>query len=112
MSAWVVALGLSAGYLINKNLVMGSRLAESITTFNSAAKPATDGPPTREIRRVQRTLPDADKYQDMNLQDLASNDVKELTQVQAAAHQAVSAYESFEASPQIEGVYLHFDRGQ
>lgn len=110
MSAWVVALGLSAGYLINKNLVMGSRLAESITTYNTAVKPATDGPPTREIRRVQRTIPDADKYQDMNLQDLSAQDVKELTQVQAQAHQTVSAYET-SASPEIEGVYLHFDRG-
>ena len=38
---WVIALGLSAGYLINKNMVIAKQLDDSVAEFNSAAKPAT-----------------------------------------------------------------------
>jgi len=42
-SAWVIAVGLGAGYLINKNVVLKNQLDESVTKFNTAAKPATWG---------------------------------------------------------------------
>lgn len=108
MSAWVVALGLSAGYLINKNVQMRSRLHESMTKSNAAAHPATDGPPTAEIRKVQATVPIADRYQDMNLQDLSTKTAADLVARREAAHQEVAQYE--QGLPQIEGVYLSFDR--
>ena len=108
MSAWVIGLGLSAGYLINKNLAMDARLQETVKEHNQSAKPATDGPPTEEIRQVQRSLPIADRYQDMNLQDLSRQDADALAKEQEAQHQSVSSYEA--SLPQIEGVYLSFDR--
>ena len=40
MSAWVVGLGLAAGYLVNKNVVLKNQLDESVEEFNSAARPS------------------------------------------------------------------------
>ena len=110
MSAWVIALGLSAGYLINKKLQMTEKLDEQIKVHHDKAKPATPGPTTEAIRDVQRTVPDADKYQDMNLQDISSERVNELTKSRERAHQEVAAYEA--GPPPIQGVWLNLgDRG-
>ena len=103
MSAWVIALGLGAGYLINKNLTMGSRLKEKAHEYK--AKPSAE---TEEIREVQRAVPIADKYQDMNLQDLSKQKAEAIAREREAAHQRVAAYEA-PALPEIQGVYLAFD---
>lgn len=110
MSAWIIALGLSAGYLINKNMQLTTRIEESVKTHHSAAKPATDGPPTETIREVQRSIPLADKYQDMNAQDLTRREMDRLAGLQEARHQEVAAYEA-PSLPEISGVYLHLERG-
>ena len=65
MSVWVIGLGLAAGFLINKNLTMDHRIKDATKKYNEAAQSET-----QEIRKVQSTVPLADKYQDMNLQDL------------------------------------------
>ena len=52
MSAWIVALALSAGYLVNKNLQVKDRLEQAATKFNSAAQPADPGPTSQQIRSV------------------------------------------------------------
>ena len=75
-----------------------------------AAKPATDGPPTETIREVQRSIPLADKYQDMNAQDLTRREMDRLAGLQEARHQEVAAYEA-PSLPEISGVYLHLERG-
>ncbi|MAH41471.1 MAG: hypothetical protein CMO41_04410 [Verrucomicrobiales bacterium] len=110
MSAWVIALGLSAGYLMTKNLQMQKKLDEQIKIHHEQAEPAKPGPTTERIRDVQRTVPDADKYQDMNIQDIDRERVKELTQAREQAHQEVAAFE--QGPPPIQGVWLNFgDRG-
>ncbi len=106
MSAWVIALGLGAGYLINKNLQIASRLETSVAEFEQAAKPA-EGLTSQEVRQVQRTVPIGDRYQDMNLQDLSSADAKALVQERERAHQEVQEYEAGPAP--IQGVYLVYD---
>ena len=106
MVGWTIALGLGAGYLMNKNLQMDHRLQESVKAFNSAAEP-DEKLPTEQIREVQRRVPDADKYEDMNLQDLDRKDVDGLVKERERAHQEVQAYES--GPPPIEGVYLVMD---
>ena len=58
MSAWVIALGLSAGYLVNKNLQMTERLEQQVKVHQEEAKPADPGPTSEAIRTVQRTVPD------------------------------------------------------
>ena len=110
MSAWVIALGLSAGYLINKQLHLTEKLDEQVRVHHERAKPANPGPTTEAIRDVQRTVPDADKYQDMNLQDISSERVKQLTTSRERAHQEVAAFEA--GPPPIQGVWLNLgDRG-
>ena len=110
MSAWVIALGLSAGYLINKNLKMTEKLEQQVKVHQEQAKPADPGPTTERIRNVQRTVPDADKYQDMNLQDLSRERVAMLTSERERAHQEVAAFE--QGPPPIQGVWLNLgDRG-
>jgi hypothetical protein len=108
MSAWAIALTLAAGYLVNKNLKMTHRLDQSVKEYQTA-RPANPGPATEEIRQVQRAVPIADSLQDLNLQDLTRDDVKHLSQERARAAQEVVAYES-PTVPEIQGVYLHFDR--
>lgn len=107
MSAWILALGVSAGYLINKNFQMNARLKEGVKVFEESAKPADPGPESKEIRKVQRTVPDADKYESMNLQDLSREDVNYLQDARARDFNEVVAYES--GVPPIQGVYLTFD---
>ena len=108
-SAWVLALGISAGYLINKNLQMGQAI-EQVVKAAPTAKPATPGPSTEAIRNVQRTVPAADRYQDMNVQDLTKRQMDSLAEGQAGAAAKVAEWEAGPAP--IQGVYLNLsDRG-
>ena len=110
MSAWVIALGLSAGYLINKNLKMTEKIEQMAKVHHDQAKPANPGPETETIRQVQRTVPVGDKYQDMNLQDLGTKDVQSLTKSAQRIPEEVARFE--QGPPPIEGVWLNpFDRG-
>ena len=110
MSAWVIALGLSAGYLINKNLKMTERLEQQVKVVNEQSKPSTSGLESEEIRDVQRKVPDADKYADMNIQDLSRERVALLTSARESAH--AQAVEFERGPPPIEGVWLNLsDRG-
>ena len=105
MSAWVIALGLSAGYLINKNMQMAHQIAAKVKVYNEAAAPADPGPTSQAIRNVQRTVPDADRYEDINMQDVDRERLDEITGAREAAHQEVAAYER--GPPPIEGVWLN-----
>ena len=108
-SAWVLALGISAGYLINKNLQMGQAIEQTVKAAPKA-KPADPGPTTEAIRNVQRTVPAADRYQDMNVQDLTLKQMDGLREGQAAAAAKVAEWEA--GCGPIQGVYLNFsDRG-
>lgn len=105
MSAWVIALGLSAGYLINKNVTLKTRLQAVAQEANHGVGPATDGPPVQTIRKVQRTVPDADKYEEINRQDLKPKDQEKILEARSAKAQEVRQYEAPKL-PEIEGVYL------
>ncbi len=101
MSAWVIALGLSAGYLINKQMNFSQIIDEKVSEYQT-------GGPSAEIREVQRRVPDSEKYQDINMRQPTA-DVKKLTAAREAAHQEVV---EFESGPPIRGVWLNLgDRG-
>ena len=85
MSAWVIGLGIAAGYLINKNVHMQKRLTESVQEFQESAKPAEPGPQSKEIRAVQRSVPASERYESLNLQDLDRKDVDALVNMKDAA---------------------------
>ena len=110
MSAWLIALGLSAGYLINKQMQMAQKLDEKVLEHHSAAAAARPGPATEEIRKVQRTVPDSEKYLDMNVTELPPERIRAL---QAAREEASAEVAEFEQGPApIQGVWLNLgDRG-
>lgn len=105
MSAWVIGLGIAAGYLINKNIFMHQRLKESVHEFQESAKPAQPGPASKEIRAVQRSVPASERYDSLNLQDLDRKDVDALIKYKENAAAEVIAYEA-PTLPEIQGVYL------
>ena len=105
MSAWVIGLGIAAGYLINKNIFMHQRLKESVHDFQESAAPATPGPASKEIRTVQRAVPASDRYESLNLQDLDRADVDSLVKLKDDTAAEVVAYEA-PSLPEIQGVYL------
>lgn len=103
MSAWTIALVVSSLYLMQKNMKVGPDLNALEKKYNDRSKP--DEPlSSTGIRNVQRTIPAADTYQDMNIQDLPKKDVANLVAARNAAHDEVTAYE--EGPPPIQGVYL------
>lgn len=110
MSAvWLLGLGLSAGYLMQQKRQVLGRLDQAAKAFNEGANPADPGPQTDEIRMVQRTLPDADVNESMNVQDLTRADAQNLRKLRDEAAMEVVRYETASTPPPIEGVYLHFD---
>ena len=110
MSAWLLALGLSAGYLMTKKVTMGQALDEQVKKQNESVEPERNGPSSEAIRNVQRTVPAADRYQDMNVQDLTKKEMDGLAAGQMQQRERVA---EFEAGLQpMQGVYLNLcDRG-
>ena len=72
-----------------------------------------DTGPVQAIQNVKRTVPDSDKYQDINVADLPSRksgtdpvgSVQALVENREAAHQEVVKYE--EGPAPIQGVWLN-----
>ena len=106
MSAWILALGLSAGYLVRQNLQVKTTLETAEKVYNA---PREGGEKGQEIRQIQRQVPIADQFQDMNLQDLSGKDARRLAENQRSAADDVIKYENPEPLPEIQGVWLNFD---
>lgn len=106
MSAWVVLLGLGAGYLINKKMIMQGQLEESVNAYQNAAEPSDNGITTAEIRTSQKSLSSV-KYGDMN-ERLPKSEMDQLLLQQKQAAEQVQAYDGAAA---IQGVMLHFENG-
>lgn len=107
MSAWVLGLALAAGYLINKNVQVKSRLENAATEYNSAANPATDGVTSSEVRTAWANT-EHTRYGDMS-EDLMPAQKVQLDQKVQAQRDAVEAYDAATVPP-IQGVMLTFDR--
>ena len=105
MSAWVIALGLAAGYLMNKNTAIASRLDNSVSEFQGASKPATDGVTSQEVRNAYKRT-DHVTYGDFN-EELPKTEMNSVVAAQKRAADAVEAYDSA-AVVQIEGVMLQY----
>ena len=108
-SIWLIGLGLAAGYLMQQKRQIVGKLDAAAKEFNQAASAADPGPQTDEIRAVQRTVPDADVNDSMNMQDLTRSDAQRIRMERDRAAMEVVQYETATAPPPIEGVYLHFD---
>ena len=108
MSVWVIALGLSAGYLINKNMVISKQLDDSVAEFNSAAKPATGGVTSAEVRNAHKRT-DHVKYGDMN-SELPKQEMDALVAGEVRAASAVEQFDQGQDGQQILGVMMQYDR--
>ena len=100
----LLLLGLSAAYLVNKNLQMKQRVEEQVEQYQQESDP--DGE-FSEMRAIQARVPDADRYTDINVVDLPRKDVDELVSLRDAKEAEVASYES--APLTIQGVYLNYD---
>ena len=105
MSAWVLGLALSAGFLMNKNFQTKSRLIQAESEYQGAAEPATDGVTSEEVRKSWRNT-DFARFGDY-AEDL---DHKEKLHINRLVEQQHSAVESFEgahaSSVPIQGVLM------
>ena len=112
MSAWIIALALSAGYLINKNVQIKDQLEQASTKYNRSAEPAEPGPTSDEIRSQQSnkdlaTGRSGGKYDDFNQGTGSSrSQMNQVLAAQDAAAQVVQEYESRAAIPEIQGVMM------
>ena len=104
-------LALSAGYLINKNLLVKQKIEEARTQFEGAAEPASPGPTSKQIRS---TLANKDyaygksggKYDDFNQGTGTSKaHMNRIIAQQQAAQVEVHEYEA-PALPEIQGVMM------
>ena len=108
MSAWLIGLGLAAGYLINKNLQMSTQLNNSIAQFeDSGAEPSTDGVTSAEVRKAY-TRTDFVKYGDMN-SDLPKRQMELLSAGEERHASEVQDYDQQGAAGPILGVMLQYD---
>jgi tellurite resistance protein len=101
MSAWVLALGLSAGFLVRQNLAMQKRLEIASSQVEECNKTEA----TKEIRKVKKSIPLADQFSEMNVQ-LPASDQRYLQKEQESALERVSVFESPPVMPEIQGVWL------
>ena len=106
MSAWLVALGLGAGYLVNKNMIFRTQLENSVSEYQNAAEPATGGVTSAEVRKAHKRI-DHVLYGDYNA-ELPRKDVDAISKQQASAASAVQQFDSEQPSV-IQGVLLHYD---
>lgn len=101
MATWVVALALSAGYLVNRKMALGAQVEKLADEHHKPLVESTDGVSSKEIRAVNRDLRyvDNDDY-DMRL---PKEEVRALKAKQQAARAEV---QQFDGAAQIQGVFL------
>ena len=104
MSGWIIALGLAAGYLINKNLAITGRIEKAVNEFEGQAAPATDGVTSAELRSAWKRT-DHVKYGDMN-HELPKAEKDALVLAEQSERDAVQKFDSADAPLQIQGVML------
>ena len=98
-AAWVLFVGIGAGYLINKQLSMASAIQESINMDRDG-----EHPDVTEIRKVQQAFPTDERYLNMNRRDLSRKDTQFLVDEWDKAKAEVA---QFEAGPApIQGVFF------
>ena len=104
MSAWIFGLALAAGYLINKNMTLQSVLDKAESDFQGAAKPATGGVTTAEVRNAWKST-DYATYGDFN-SDWSKQDVMGVVQAEMRQKGVAQNFEDGGALPTIQGVLL------
>lgn len=108
-AAWVLMLGLAAGYLANKRMALGSSLEFAEREINSTTQ-ADPHLPSQHIRGVQRQ-PNLDRYENMNTQDVTPQQLERLA-VNGDRIQSEAAEYERHGTRQIIGEWFSMDRGE
>lgn len=108
-TAWVIGLGLAAGYLINKNLQVSGLIDKAQQNYNNSAAPSTDGATSSEVRAAWANT-DFVKYGDMQ-EDMPKSQKDLLVARTEQQRQTIESYETPPGSVrEIQGVLLTYDR--
>ena len=102
-------LGLAAGYLANKRMVLQNAVDIAEREINSNTEPDPNLP-SQKIRGVQRR-PNVDRYEHMNTQDVAPQSLEQLAR-QGDRLQAEAADYERHGARQITGEWFSMDRGE
>lgn len=103
MASWVVALALSAGYLINRKMAIADQVEKASDEFHRAKEASTDGLSSAEVRASHKTVTQQKDHSDFNVK-VPRADVREVKEKEAAASLRAEQFDG--ASTQIQGVYL------
>ena len=106
MSAWVIGLGISIGYLMNKNHKLTSRIEDAVAGYENehSANGTTGGSTSVEIKQV-KNITSSVNCADINAL-LNGGDVSKITSAQEAASASVLSFDNPGSTPVITGVML------
>ena len=106
MSAWVIGLGISIGYLLNKNHKLTSRIQDAVAGYENehSANGTTGGSTAAEIKQV-KNIPSSVSCADISAL-LNGGDVAKITSAQEAANASVLSFDNPGSAPVITGVML------
>ena len=106
MSAWVIGLGVAAGYLVNKNNKVTSRIDNAVASYENAhTDNGTTGGSTSAEIEYAKALPSSLKCSDIN-NLISGADLAAINSAQAKSATEVRAYDSAPSPPEIIGVML------
>ena len=107
MSAWVIGLGVAAGYLVNKNQMVVSRIDNAVAHYSGGDKrESTGGSSSVEIDKAKLIpLNHAIGCDDIN-NLISGGDVKKIESAMTSNAAEVRAYDSAASPPEIIGVML------
>ena len=104
MAAWVLGLGLAAGYLINKNLAVRARLEDAEAEYRDVHVESTGGATSAEVRKAWRNT-DHTRFGEM-AEDLPESEKQKIDRLTRAQQSAAEQFDAAEALPSIQGVWL------
>lgn len=106
MGAWVLGLGLAAGYLMNKKMLsIHSLLEEAENNYQGVKKPATDSVTTAELRGARSDIRFA-RFGDMS-EKIPTSEKLDLEDQQKRMQQAAREFDAgSEPLPVLRGVMM------
>ena len=107
--AWVLGLGLAAGYLTNKRIHLTNALDEAQRENDVGTRPDSYLP--SQVIREQQRRPNVDRYRDMNTQDLTHSEMESMARRGDRLVSEAAEYEGH-GSIKITGEYFQMERGE
>ena len=106
MATTLIALGLAAGYLINKRTHISEVIETQVAEYEHSAKPETTGATTGEIKQAYKRLDDV-RFGDFN-EGFSLPQRDQIVRAAQDARMQVAEYEQSNSALRIEGVHMNF----